>query len=123
MVGEGNMIQIIMVIVHVESTIATIAGLHPSYPDTGTLNGCAEFLFFRLHQGMGDHGRIVHVWIPTVAELESPSAASKLGALYLPVARLVGQLLARQPTQAVPDLLTGLRALLVFVHFLQSQGD
>ncbi len=89
-VGEGNLVQDLAVVVFVERGPAAVLGLHGQYPiDRAPLGGPLRLVIRRLGvpQRQQHHGRVVDVGIELVGELEIPTAGLHPGALHRPVAQ------------------------------------
>ncbi len=108
MVGERDVVEVIIFVVGVEGAPGTILALHPQNPFAGARQRSIEVpppgqILQPIHRH-GDDGGVIDVRIVRIGVLKGPAAGTKIGPSRDPVAAHVEDLFRGEPIEAALDL-------------------
>ena len=122
-IGERYVIQVVVRVISIEGTPAAALRLHAGDPVAGAPQGLGEFVAVGLQERMSHYRGIIDVRVVGVFELKRPAAPFDMRTADAPIAGVIGQLLAGQPTHAGHQCRPGLLIPLMLVDFLQRQAS
>ncbi len=88
-VGKGNVVEELKIVLVVEGSPAAVCILHTDEPGKSTANRSAQAIWigvFDAAQRHQDECRVIHVGVEVIAKLERPAARFGLAILHLPIA-------------------------------------
>ncbi len=100
MIGERNLVEVVIRVVGVEGCIAAVARLHAVNPLGSPLYALPIAIVAGLQHRPGYHRRIVDVGVVIVAELKRPATAAHARTAVRPVAFFVEQLARPEPVES-----------------------
>src|SRR5206468_5047940 len=92
-VGEWDVVQVVVRIVGIKRSPAAISALHPDDPLGGAIDGPAIPCPVKAVESKGDRGSVVEIGIIRVFVLKGPAAGSHFGAGRPPISDLLQNLL------------------------------
>ena len=102
-IGERDVVQIVVRVVGIKRSPAAISALHPDDPLGRAINGPAIPCSVETVESKGDHGSVVKIRIIRVFVLKSPAAGSHFGAGRPPIPDPLQHLLGLEPIECPPD--------------------
>ncbi len=101
-IGEGDVVEIVVGVVDIEGSPAAIAALHADEPFRRAGDRFAIFRSVQPVERQCHHRSIVEIGVMRIGVLERPTAGPKPGPRHGPIAGEIGHLAAQQPFEAAP---------------------